>query len=664
MAKDWQGSAPPRMSIGRMVAIAAIASLVAAVVPFADQAGPELPSFLASILSLTAITSTLAAFLLFQEVLSGRDARLAGVGAAFLFSALGVVPMTVAPHVDLTFWSFWEITFAALVAVSFVSGSILQRFTVTAQQRRRTLIVATAVPFLLCGLGTALIFALDGVVNGTATEGAPAGLFAAVLVVKLVAVFTSAKYACPSQTVERVIPIAMLVGVAELIFLQTGVGQFSVGWYLSLASNFACSLVIVFALLASIAALYRRAEQDKLVLEDEALRLLQQTRAAQYREDRVRRIIENAADAYIEISNNGVIQAWNTKAADMFGWRSLEAIGQPLVSLIMSTEGESQLQEFVNSFWEDEDRFDGAHAEIITMNRNGVEFPVEVTMWVDESDFEPQMNFFLRDITTRRQADEQLQRALEDERQAVLRLQELDRAKTDFVSSVSHELRSPLTSTLGFLELLADGDAGDLTPDQLRMIEIASRNARRLFVMIEDLLTLSRIEENAFRISYKPVRMDSVIETIVERNQSLAQERGLAVDLDVSGTLGICVGDEQQLARAIDNIVGNAVKFTPEGGRISVAVRREAHEVVIAVADNGIGIPVEEQKHLFDRFFRASVAVESQSGGTGLGLTIAKAIIDHHNGTIEVHSELGIGTTVTLRCPALPVDETVDLASA
>ena len=357
--------------------------------------------------------------------------------------------------------------------------------------------------------------------------------------------------------------VALVASMADTILTVASQHRYSAGWYVSQIFAFLSAAAVVSALLVNIARLYRASERDKHVLEDEALHLLKETRAAQYREDRMRRIIENAADAYIEVNREGLVQAWNTKAADMFGWRSTESVGQDFAGMVMAEEGRPQLLEFIDAFWRDPDRFDGARAEIIAMNRNSVEFPVEVTMWVDESDFEPQMNFFLRDITTRRQADEQLQRALEDERQAVLRLQDLDRAKTDFVSSVSHELRSPLTSTLGFLELLAEGDAGDLNADQLRMIDIASRNPRRLFVMIEDLLTLSRIEENAFRVSYKPVRLESLVESVVEHNQMVATEHGVRMNLSSRGPLGVCAGDEQQLARAVDNIVGNALKFTP-----------------------------------------------------------------------------------------------------
>lgn len=671
-----------QVSSARWIAIGAIGVIGALLVTQAGRALSYNAAFLPAILTVTCAAFALGALLLFQDFLSSGRVRLAGFGAAYLFGAAATVPNALAyPGVvsrggwfhgvdgsAAMFWGIWHLGFALLLIAAFAVAPFIKGAGMTQPSRRILVAACVVTPLAITGIAVALVTHFSshfaGNIHGSSyTEMRPDGQIGAITF-GIIAFMVSAIATRKSRGIERWIPVSAASALTDSVVALAGHNRYSLGWYSSHFFGLVTGSVLVGALLVTIARLYREAEQAKHLLEDEALNLLKETRAARYREDRLRRIIENAADAYIEIDTTSTIRAWNGKAAEMFGWRPDEAIGANLISLLMAEEGQEQLHTFVQDFWEDGERFDGARAEIIVVNNDGVEFPVEVTMWVDESDFQPQMNFFLRDITVRRQAEEQMQRALEDERQAVMRLQELDRAKTDFVSSVSHELRSPLTSTLGFLELLADGEAGELNAEQSRMVEVASRNANRLFGLIEDLLTLARIEENAFRVSFRPVRIEPLVESIVHHNEIASGERGIDLKLAIEGSLGVCPGDEQQLARALDNVVGNAVKFTPSGGSVNVGVRREPHEVIVTVTDTGIGIPPDEQPHLFNRFYRASVAIEQQHAGTGLGLTIAKAIIDHHGGSIDIESRVGLGTTVTVRFPALPVDETIHLPAS
>jgi len=245
--------------------------------------------------------------------------------------------------------------------------------------------------------------------------------------------------------------------------------------------------------------------------------------------------------------------------------------------------------------------------------------------------------------------------AVAQQNEVAFKLQQLDRAKNDFVSSVSHELRSPLTSTLGYLELLSDGDAGELQPEQARMVEIASRNAKRLQTLIEDLLTLSRIETGTFRLRFQPVDIGATTRAVVALSATVAKERNVQIHVAIDDQIGTCPGEETQLIKAIDNIVNNAVKFTPTGGAVNVEVLAGGDGVTIRVQDNGIGIAADEQAMLFDRFFRATIAVEQAHHGTGLGLTIAKTIIEHHGGTITLESTDGVGTTVSILLPSIPM---------
>jgi signal transduction histidine kinase len=204
-----------------------------------------------------------------------------------------------------------------------------------------------------------------------------------------------------------------------------------------------------------------------------------------------------------------------------------------------------------------------------------------------------------RDITERKKF-EVLQASMLE------RAQELDRAKSDFVSRVSHELRSPLTSVLGYLELIGEGDPGPLTKDQRRMLEVVSRNGRRLLALIEDLLLLSRIEADAVTVIYEPVRLEPLIRGAQESLVHAIHAGQLAVRVEVEPGLELD-GDPTQLERMVANLISNAVKFTPPGGEVTIIARRVGDHVVIEVRDTGIGVPEDEQPGLFTRFFRSSI---------------------------------------------------------
>ena len=229
------------------------------------------------------------------------------------------------------------------------------------------------------------------------------------------------------------------------------------------------------------------------------------------------------------------------------------------------------------------------------------------------------------------------------------RLRELDRLKDEFVSLVSHELRTPLTSIRGYVELLLD-DGETLTADQRRFLEIVDRNSERLLELVADLLFLAQIEAGKLVIEVESVDLNQVVEECVETSSPAADARGirLSAHLDRVPTIQ---GDRARLAQVLDNLVSNAVKFTPRGGRVDVRLDAEGETAVLEVEDTGLGIPADEQGQLFDRFFRSSNATQNAIPGTGLGLTITKAIVERHGGLIEVDSAENVGTTVRVRLP-------------
>jgi two-component system, OmpR family, phosphate regulon sensor histidine kinase PhoR len=244
-------------------------------------------------------------------------------------------------------------------------------------------------------------------------------------------------------------------------------------------------------------------------------------------------------------------------------------------------------------------------------------------------------------------------RLYEAENRLVDELRAVDQVKSDFLATVSHELRTPLTSISGYVEILRDRAAGPLTPAQDRMLDSVDRNAARLRHLIEDVLTLSKIESGAFTSMMRPVSLTEIVAADVGALQPAAAAKGLTLDWQDSDHGLMISGDPGQLDRLVMNLLSNAVKFTPGGGTVSVDTGCDGDLAVLRVSDTGIGIPETERKELFTRFFRASNAVEESIPGTGLGLAIAHTIVANHHGDLDLVSAAGQGTTVTVRIPLL-----------
>jgi signal transduction histidine kinase len=250
-----------------------------------------------------------------------------------------------------------------------------------------------------------------------------------------------------------------------------------------------------------------------------------------------------------------------------------------------------------------------------------------------------------RDERLARREAESAQRLLARQNEQLL---ELDRLKDEFVSSVSHELRTPLTSISGYVELLLE-DADD---EARRHLTIVERNAQRLLGLVNDLLFAARLQSGRLQLEFEPVDVRALVLESVEAARPRAEST--AVELRVrADEVPPVAGERVRLAQLLDNLVSNAIKFTPAGGRVDVALGAHGRAIVVQVSDTGIGISTEERTHLFERFFRSQTALERQIQGTGLGLYISKAIVDAHGGRIAVDSSEGKGTTFLVELPVL-----------
>jgi signal transduction histidine kinase len=227
------------------------------------------------------------------------------------------------------------------------------------------------------------------------------------------------------------------------------------------------------------------------------------------------------------------------------------------------------------------------------------------------------------------------------------RLLELDELKDDFISLVSHELRTPLTSIRGYLELLLDDD---LNVEQQSYLGIIDRNSNRLLGLVSDLLLLTQIEAGELAFEFGPVDLEQVVQECIETAAPAAEASDIQLATSTE-RVPVVRGHRVRLVQVVDNLISNALKFTPSGGHVEVRLSAVDGTAVIEVQDTGLGISDDEQQQLFERFFRSSQATKNQIPGSGLGLTITKAIVDRHGGQIEVESSEGVGTTVRVRLP-------------
>jgi signal transduction histidine kinase len=230
------------------------------------------------------------------------------------------------------------------------------------------------------------------------------------------------------------------------------------------------------------------------------------------------------------------------------------------------------------------------------------------------------------------------------------RLRRLDALKDTFIASVSHELRTPLTSTIGFLQTLERPDLALPEEQRRELIGISRAQAERLAALVDDLLLFAGTQQRPLALARAQVDVARLLEERARRAEPAARDKGVVLDVQTGDVPGVA-GDGARLAQLFDNLLANAVKFTPRGGRVDLSARAGDGSVRVEVADTGVGIPAAEQPYLFDRFFRSPSTVKNAVPGAGIGLAISKAIVDAHGGAISVESTEGSGTTVVVDLP-------------
>lgn len=358
-----------------------------------------------------------------------------------------------------------------------------------------------------------------------------------------------------------------------------------------------------------------------------------------------REIIDTMNDALIVVDLEGVVRLVNQETCSLLGCREQDLIGmRPREGMTTCRQFAEQLESAVGkgSVRNLEASCGPHHVERIfnlsaSLMRNHRGEPVATVCLVN-------------DITDRKRAEKEREQLIAQLQEANEKLQMLDKMKTNFISTVSHELRTPLTTIKAFVELLLLKQG---MPDdrKVKLMNTVNVETDRLARLITDLLDLSRIEAGSMKWQFAPLSMADVIQSVIESMGVLFENKGLRVTVEFAPDLPPVNGDRDRLVQVVTNILSNAVKFTPRGGSIRVLLHTEMAQLVVAIADSGIGIPPGHIDLIFEKFHRSDDTLTAATEGTGLGLAITRQIIEYHGGSIWAVSTQGKGSTFTFTLP-------------
>ena len=227
------------------------------------------------------------------------------------------------------------------------------------------------------------------------------------------------------------------------------------------------------------------------------------------------------------------------------------------------------------------------------------------------------------------------------------KIDQVESMRRRLIGDVSHELRTPLTAIKGSMEGLMDG----ILPANEGTFKQIHAEADRLNRLVDDLQELSRVEANAYQLDFRPLDVSLLVQTVTKRLTPQAESKRISLDFDLSPDLPPILADDDRAIQILTNLTGNALQYTPEAGRVTISAKRISNEIQFSVHDTGIGIPLEHLSHIFDRFYRVDKSRSRVRGGSGIGLTIAKHLVEAHGGKIWAESELGRGTRISFTLP-------------
>jgi PAS domain S-box-containing protein len=360
-------------------------------------------------------------------------------------------------------------------------------------------------------------------------------------------------------------------------------------------------------------------------------------------------IVDSSDDAIVSKNLDGVVTSWNRGAERIFGYLAEEMIGQPITRVIPA-DRQNEEPAILERLRRGE-RID--HFETVRVRKDGSTVDVSLTISpVRRPDGHiVGASKIARDITQHKLAVRKLQEANEA-------LARADRMKVEFISTLSHELRTPLTSIVGWIHVLKDDPQTD---DLKQGFEVIERNIRVQTQLINDLLDMSRIETGKMTLDLQRLDLAGAVQAAIDSVLPTAEAKGVRLISTFGNVHGVVMGDRNRMQQIVWNLLTNALKFTPKGGRVHVTIQRVNSHAEIAVIDTGAGIAPEFLSRIFDRFTQADSSLSRKFGGLGIGLSIAKHLTELHGGSISAKSGgLGHGASFCIQLPLLPINTVPD----
>ena len=362
-------------------------------------------------------------------------------------------------------------------------------------------------------------------------------------------------------------------------------------------------------------------------------------------EARLAEILDIAPEAVITIDSDMNIQLFNQGAERIFGYGADEVVGRPVEILIPESLRDGH-QKHVQGFDGSGDtyRLMDQRQEIMGLQKDGTEFPATASVSKLEVGGEKMYTVMLRDITERKNAQDALLAAKREAETA-------NRAKSEFLASMSHELRTPLNAILGFADILSHQYFGPTSDKYKEYAEDIHSSSEHLLTLVNEILDLSTIESGKQSLVKEKLSTEEIIRECVRIVKDKARSSGIDLVTKVPKDLSPLYADRRAFKQILLNLLSNAVKFTPEGGKITVSAKASKRNTTLKIADTGKGIPAETLPKLTDPFTFINNDPYRTEPGWGLGLAISKSLIDLHDGTLDIKSKVGKGTTVTLTFP-------------
>ena len=361
-----------------------------------------------------------------------------------------------------------------------------------------------------------------------------------------------------------------------------------------------------------------------------------------------------SADAVIAIDDEQRIIFFNEGAERIFGY-SADEVGGQYLAMLLPERFRPTHRGHVEGFGaaHGRARVMGERQEISGLRKSGEEFPAEASIQRIEIDGRNVYAAVLRDVSARYRAEEELHQAI--------------RARDDMMGIVSHDLRNPASAVKMLARsILAEAEERALPADVTERVEVIGQAAAQIDALIQDLLDVTRLEAGRLTVSAHDVEPTPLVEAALYALHALSKSGGVTLSATYEEPLPVVHADPERVTQLLSNLVGNALKFTPAGGRVDVRVEPQpgGSGVLVSVIDTGSGIPADQLPHVFDRFYQVSNARKGARHGAGLGLTIARGIVEAHGGTISIESAPGRGTAVRFTLPRAHGGQSADPAAS